>query len=112
MAVLGFVRNEPGKAGMFSVELYGRVRHACHVEGWTCREFRVRAGMMGAKEPRHAATQRAEDPRRRPRPAAGRRRPEGGVRSGWPARRAEEGPGRTGAERRDGPPPRRRRWRR
>src|SRR4051812_2146962 len=25
----------------------------------TCREFRVRAGMMGAKEPRHAATQRA-----------------------------------------------------
>jgi hypothetical protein len=27
----------------------------------TCREFRVRAGMMGAKESRHAATQRAED---------------------------------------------------
>ena len=25
----------------------------------TCREFRVWAGMMGAKEPRHAATQRA-----------------------------------------------------
>ncbi len=24
-----------------------------------CREFRVWAGMMGAKEPRHAATQRA-----------------------------------------------------
>src|SRR3954464_10780860 len=31
-------------------------------EDRTCREFRVRAGMMGAKEPRHAATQRAEDP--------------------------------------------------
>src|SRR4051812_32914551 len=27
-----------------------------------CREFRVRAGMMGAKEPRHATTQRADDP--------------------------------------------------
>ena len=27
-----------------------------------CQEFRVRAGMMGAKEPRHAETQRAEDP--------------------------------------------------
>src|SRR4051812_20673329 len=27
-----------------------------------CREFRVWAGMMGAKEPRHAATQRADDP--------------------------------------------------
>jgi len=26
------------------------------------QEFRVRAGMMGAKEPRHAATQRADDP--------------------------------------------------
>src|SRR4051794_24474304 len=29
---------------------------------WPCREFRVWAGMMGAKEPRHAATQRADDP--------------------------------------------------
>jgi hypothetical protein len=27
-----------------------------------CREFRVWAGMMGAKEPRHAATQRAPYP--------------------------------------------------
>ena len=34
--------------------------------GRPCREFRVWAGMMGAKEPRHAATQRAEDPRRPP----------------------------------------------
>src|SRR4051812_28804879 len=28
----------------------------------TCREFRVWAGMIGAKEPRHAETQRAPDP--------------------------------------------------
>ena len=34
--------------------------------GRTCREFRVWAGMMGAKEPRHATTQRAQDPRRHP----------------------------------------------
>ena len=27
-----------------------------------CREFRVWAGMIGAKEPRHAETQRAPDP--------------------------------------------------
>src|SRR3954454_20007700 len=53
------------------------------------REFRVRAGMMGAKEPRHAATQRAEDPRRPPRPAAGRRRPEDGLRPERPPRRPE-----------------------
>jgi putative transposase len=55
----------------------------------TCRKFRVWAGMMGAKEPRHAATQRTEDPRRPPRPALGRRRPEGGVRPERPARRDE-----------------------
>jgi len=40
-----FVRNEPGKAGMFSVELYGRVRHACHVEGLSQREAARRFGI-------------------------------------------------------------------
>src|SRR3954465_238545 len=74
----------------------------------TCREFRVWAGMIGAKEPRHAATQRAKDTRRHPRPAAGRRRSEDGVRPERPTRWPEEGLGRAGAERRDGPPPHRR----
>src|SRR3954453_14936405 len=46
----------------------------------TCREFRVWAGMMGAKEPRHAATQTAQDPRCHPGPAFGRCRSEDGVR--------------------------------
>jgi transposase len=45
MAFLGLVRNEPGKAGMFSVELYGRVRHACHVEGLSQREAARRFGI-------------------------------------------------------------------
>jgi transposase len=45
MAVLRLVRNEPGKAGMFSVELYGRVRHACHVEGLSQREAARRFGI-------------------------------------------------------------------
>src|SRR4051794_29303149 len=72
-----------------------------------CREFRVRSGMIGAKEPRHATTQRAEDTRRHSRPAAGRRRSEDGLRPERPARRAEEGARRTGVERRDGPPPQR-----
>ncbi len=30
---------------MFSVELYGRVRHACHVEGLTQREAARRFGL-------------------------------------------------------------------
>src|SRR5690242_6578469 len=72
-----------------------------------CREFRVRSGMLGAKEPRHATTQRAEDTRRHSRPAAGRRRSEDGLRPERPARRAEEGARRTGVKRRDGPSPRR-----
>src|SRR3954447_13885098 len=50
--------------------------------------------MMGAKEPQHAATQRAQDPRRHPRPASGRGRSEDGVRSERPPRRPEEGTGR------------------
>ena len=82
-------------------------RHRAEVLKRPCREFRVRAGMIGAKEPRHAATQRAEDTRRHPRPAAGRRRSEDGVRPERPARRAEEGARRAGVERRDGPPPQR-----
>src|SRR3954471_6874112 len=45
MAVLRLVRNEPGKAEMFSVELYGRVRHACHVEGLSQREAARRFGI-------------------------------------------------------------------
>src|ERR671932_54316 len=45
MAVLRLVRNEPGKAGMFSVELYARVRHACHVEGMSQREAARRFGI-------------------------------------------------------------------
>src|ERR671939_1574480 len=45
MAVLRLVRNEPGRAGMFSVELYGRVRHACHVEGLSQREAARRFGI-------------------------------------------------------------------
>src|SRR3954449_7574156 len=48
MAVLRLVRNEPGKAGMFSVELYGRVRHACHVEGLSQREGARRFGINRA----------------------------------------------------------------
>jgi transposase len=39
------VRNELEKAGMFSVELYGRVRHACHVEGLSQREAARRFGI-------------------------------------------------------------------
>ena len=39
------MQNEPGKAGMFSVELYGRVRHACHVEGLSQREAARRFGI-------------------------------------------------------------------
>src|SRR5436305_11979912 len=45
MAVLRLVRNEPERAGMFSVELYGRVRHACHVEGLSQREAARRFGI-------------------------------------------------------------------
>src|SRR3954452_18030285 len=45
MAVLRLVRNEPGKAEMFSVELCGRVRHACHVEGLSQREAARRFGI-------------------------------------------------------------------
>src|SRR5918912_2868943 len=45
MAVLRLVRNEPGRAGMFPVELYGRVRHACHVEGTSQREAARRFGI-------------------------------------------------------------------
>jgi transposase len=39
------VLNELEKAGMFSVELYGRVRHACHVEGLSQREAARRFGI-------------------------------------------------------------------
>jgi len=45
MAFFRLVQNEPGKAGMFSVELYGRVRHACHVEGLSQREAARRFGI-------------------------------------------------------------------
>ena len=45
MAFFRLGQNEPGKAGMFSVELYGRVRHACHVEGLSQREAARRFGI-------------------------------------------------------------------
>src|ERR671932_1619839 len=46
IALSGFVTNEPREGrGMFSVELYGRVRHACHVEGLSQREAARRFGI-------------------------------------------------------------------
>jgi hypothetical protein len=49
-------------AGSFSAAISGPISGAIYSFGAKPRgyqEFRVRAGMMGAKEPRHAATQRA-----------------------------------------------------
>ena len=46
IALSGFVTNEPREGrGMFSVELYGRVRHACHIEGLSRREAARRFGI-------------------------------------------------------------------
>ena len=46
IALSGFVTNEPREGrGMFSVELYGRVRHACHIEGLSQREAARRFGI-------------------------------------------------------------------
>src|SRR3954451_25475373 len=45
IAFFGLVRNGPERVGMFSVELYGRVRHACHVEGLSQREAARRFGL-------------------------------------------------------------------
>src|SRR4051794_25593501 len=90
-----------------AVDFAACMRELAEVDFRPCREFRVRSGMIGAKEPRHATTQRAEDTRRHSRPAAGRRRSEDGLRPERPARRAEEGARRTGVERRDGPSPQR-----
>jgi len=38
---------------------YWRLAHPAH---WDCQEFRVGSGIVGAKEPQDAATQRPEDP--------------------------------------------------
>src|SRR5215210_7824210 len=45
IAFFGLVRHGLERAGMFSVELYGRVRHACHVEGLSQREAARRFGI-------------------------------------------------------------------
>jgi transposase len=39
------VDHELEKARMFSVELYGRVRHACQIEGLSQREVARRFGL-------------------------------------------------------------------
>src|SRR4051812_10999312 len=44
------------------VHAKGKAEVLAKRKAWDRQEFRVRAGMMGAKEPRHAATQRADDP--------------------------------------------------
>src|SRR3954452_5742135 len=49
------------------------------------REFRAGLGMMGAKEPTHAATQRTSHPGCRARSAAGRRRSENCPGAQWAA---------------------------
>src|SRR3954454_7583530 len=40
-----YMHNGPEKARMFSVELYGRVRHACQIEGLSQREAARRFGL-------------------------------------------------------------------
>src|SRR5919205_2046395 len=46
IAFSGLVTNEPREGrGMFSVELYGRVRHACHIECLSQREAARRFGI-------------------------------------------------------------------
>jgi transposase len=56
-------------------------------EAWgDCREFRVRAGIMGRKEIPHGPTQDPENPGRAARPASGRCRPEDRIRRQRPAR--------------------------
>jgi SRSO17 transposase len=52
---------------------------------WDCREFRAGLGMMGAKEPTHAATQRTSHPGCRARSTAGRRRSENCPGAQWAA---------------------------
>jgi Transposase zinc-ribbon domain len=47
--------------------------------GGTIGNFVRRLGMIGGKEPVHAATQRTSYPGRRPRPAAGRRRSQNSI---------------------------------
>ncbi|MFB0493529.1 hypothetical protein ABIE45_006185 [Methylobacterium sp. OAE515] len=68
------------------------------------QEFRVGAAIVDPKEVPDGTTKSTPYPRRDPGPAPGRGRSEDGLRGRWPAGRVEEGPGRAGAQRRDGPP--------
>ena len=60
--VKDYVRERRQRAREVFVPLAHPPGHAQVDFGGACREFRVWAGMMGAKEPRHAETQRAPDP--------------------------------------------------
>ena len=64
----------PAVAHLVNVHL---LRYWCRTSA--CQEFRVWAGIMGKKEPEYASTQRACDPERDSRPAAGGRRCQRGI---------------------------------